>query len=246
MATDVLDALRRQGDRLDAILRDLDEAGWERPSLCPGWSVADVVLHLAQTEEAVVATLEGRAVPIPTGEASTVDEMMEQWVRSERGHPPPEVHARWRVARHEALAALEAADPTVAVDWAAAPLRPATLATTRLSEHWIHTLDIAEPLEIDHTDTEDLRHIAWLAHRSLPYAFGRAGRGDPPAVRLELTSPGGDAWVFGPEDAACVVRGPAGAFCRVAARRLRPEDAAGLVVSGPRSDDVLDLIRTYA
>ena len=246
MASDVFDALRRQGDRLDEILTGLEAPRWGEPSLCPGWSVADVVLHLAQTEEAVVAALEARPAPIPVGEASTIDEVMEQWVRSERGRPPAAVHERWKIAHGKALVALAAADPTVAVTWAAAPLRPATLATTRLSEHWIHTLDVAEALGIDNPDSDDLRHIAWLAHRSLPYAFTSAGRGDPPSVRLELGSPVGDTWVLGPEDADCVVRGPAGVFCRVAARRLRPADAHGLEARGARSDEVLELVRTYA
>ena len=50
-----------------------------------------------------------------------------------------------------------------------------TLATTRLAEHWAHGLDIAGPLGADFPDTGRLRHIAWLAHRTLPYALSLAG-----------------------------------------------------------------------
>jgi uncharacterized protein (TIGR03083 family) len=32
--------------RLVAVLRDLDDAGWNAPSLCAGWRVRDVVVHL--------------------------------------------------------------------------------------------------------------------------------------------------------------------------------------------------------
>jgi hypothetical protein len=39
--------------------------------------------------------------------------------------------------------------------------------------------------------------------------------------------------------------GPAGAFCRVAARRLAPEDS-GLTVTGPQGEVALRLLRTYA
>lgn len=52
---DVIDDLEAEEDRLDAILRALDGEGWASPSLAAGWSVCDVVLHLAQTEEAAVA-----------------------------------------------------------------------------------------------------------------------------------------------------------------------------------------------
>ena len=246
MTDDVFSALQSQTERLNAILSSLDEHQWESPSLCPGWSVSDVVLHLAQTEEGVVATVEGRDLPnLPDG-GETVDEVVDRWLRSESGARPAEIHARWDRARRAALEALRNADPAVPVIWIAAPLRPRTLATTRLSEHWIHTMDIAEPLGIPNPDTDVLKDIAWLAVKTVPYAFGRAGRDDPPTVRAELTSPSGEPWVFGPEEAECVITGPAGQFCRVAARRMTPAQAKDLIGTGERADEVLELVRTYA
>jgi hypothetical protein len=35
----------------------------------------------------------------------------------------------------------------------AGPVKPATLATTRLTEHWAHGLDITGPLGVDFPDT---------------------------------------------------------------------------------------------
>lgn len=246
MANDVFTALEAQTDRLDEILGSLDPEQWAAPSLCPGWSVGDVVLHLAQTEEGVVATIEAKDPQIPVEGASNIDEAMEQWIRAERGADPAEIHARWNDARKRALDALRSADPNTPLSWAAAPLRPKTLATTRLSEHWIHTMDVAEPLEIDNPDTDDLEHIAWLALRSIPYAFTRAGAGDPPAVRAELTTPSGERWTFGPDDAECVITGPMGELCRIAARRVPADQARDVRASGSRSQEVLELIRTYA
>ena len=121
---------------------------------------------------------------------------------------------------------LRAADPQRRIEWAAAPLKPAALATTRLAEHWTHGLDVTGPLGIDFPDTARLRHVAWLAHRMLPYAFGLAGQ--PAAeIRAELTAPDGTTtWEFGPPDAASAITGDAGLFCRVAAQRLAPAQAA--------------------
>jgi uncharacterized protein (TIGR03084 family) len=247
MATgDIFDDLESEQDRLDAILRSLDDPQWATESKCPGWSVSDVVLHLAQTEEGVLATLEGREAPIPVSDAATIDEAMAQWVEAQRGASAPEVHARWDAARRDAVKALRTADPDTPVGWAATPLKPKTLATTRLSEHWIHTLDVADPLGIEVPDNDNLRHIAWLAFRTLSFAFTRAGRDVPPPVRLELTSPSGELWVFGSEGAEVIVRGPAGDFCRIAARRLDPADAPRVTASGERSAEVLELVRTYA
>ena len=61
-------------------------------------------------------------------------------------------------------------------------VKPATLATTRLAEHWAHGLDIAGPAGAEWPDTDRLRHIAWLAHRTLPYAFGLAGQPPVPGA----------------------------------------------------------------
>jgi uncharacterized protein (TIGR03084 family) len=130
------------------------------------------------------------------------------------------------------------------LSWVAAALRPTTLATTRLAEHWAHGLDITGPLGVPFPDTERLRHIAWLAHSSLPYAFTFAGQ-EPHAVSCELTGPTGEIWRYGPADADSKIIGSAGAFCRVGARRL-PADQSGLVALGPRGAAALRVLRNYA
>jgi uncharacterized protein (TIGR03084 family) len=244
----IFDDLEAEQRRLDAILAGLDERQWAAPSAAPGWTVADVVLHLAQSEEAVAFSAAGAASPQPNiadrPAGLSVDAFAEQSVRAERAATEP-VLPRWRRARTAALAALRAADPRQPLRWVEAPLKPATLATTRLAEHWAHGLDITAALGIDFPDNERLRHVAWLAHRTLPYAFVVAGQ-EPADVTCVLTAPDGSGvWTFGPPGSGSVIRGPAGAFCRVAARRLPPEQA-GLELSGPHAGAALRLVRTYA
>lgn len=244
--SDIFDSLEAEQDAISQMLASLNEAAWDSPSLCEGWTVSDVVLHLAQTEEGVAATSTRRELRIPIEGASNVDEAMAQWVAAERGAAGSEVLARWEKARREAIASLRSAPQDQPLTWAAAPLKPKTLATTRLSEHWIHALDVAEPLGIDYSDTARLHDIARLAHRTLPYAYGRAGRNDPPSVHLRLQGPDGDLWEFGEPGSDVTIEGPAGEFCRVAARRLPAGDANGLRAKGDRADEVLELVRTYA
>jgi len=245
-AAEVFDDLEAEQDRLEALLSGLDERAWTTESDAAGWSVADVVLHLAQSEELVVATFGGpvepRAAGVEAAAGSSMDEMMDAAVRAQRA-PGPVVFERWRQARRQALEALRAAPPDTAVPWAAAPLRPGTLATTRLAEHWAHGLDVAAPLGVTLEDTPRLRHVAWLAHRSLPYAFTLAGQEAPP-VRCDLTFDG-EHWVFGPEGAQSRIEGEAGEFCRVAAQRM-PAGKTGLRASGPHGAAALAVLRTYA
>ena len=247
MERDPIAALAAEGERFDEMLAGLGAGEAARESACPGWSVGDVVLHLAQTEEAVVSSIKGEPFfPPAASEATTVDGVMDAWVAAERGHAWEEVRDSWRAAHRAAVAALRKADPDRAVAWAAAPLKPMTLATTRLSEHWIHGLDISGPLGIPYPDSDRLWHIARLAHRTLPYAYMRAGQSDPPSVYLELAAPTSDeTWTFGDGNAECRIRGDASELCRVAARRVEPPTTS-LVGEGPRADEVLGLIRTYA
>ncbi|HTX28960.1 MAG TPA: maleylpyruvate isomerase family mycothiol-dependent enzyme [Streptosporangiaceae bacterium] len=243
----VFDDLGAEQGRLEGILAGLDEAQWRSPSAAQGWTVADVVLHLAQSEEAVQATMTGSQLRtgIFAATGSTMDERAEAAVQAERT-APAEVFCRWQRAHRAAMAALTAGDPEVPVRWVTGPVKPATLATTRLAEHWAHGLDITGPLGLDYPDTGRLRHVAWLAHRTLPYALALAGEPADAAVRCELTAPAGShTWRYGPPDAESVITGPAGEFCRVAVRRLAPADA-GLSATGPHGAIALRVLRTYA
>ncbi|MGN6473359.1 MAG: maleylpyruvate isomerase family mycothiol-dependent enzyme [Mycobacteriales bacterium] len=240
----VIADLEAEQDAIEAMVEGFDVDTWLSPSAAPGWSLSDVLLHLAQSEDAVVASVSG----VPRGdlgliEGNTIDEIMESLVRAERGDPIA-IFERWKRARREAVVALRSADPDARFAWAAAPLRPQALATTRLAEHWAHALDIAEPLGLDYPDTDRLRHIAWLAHRTLPYGFQVAGEGPQP-VYAELTAPGGETWTYGDPDAPSRIVGTAGAFCRVGAQRLSREES-GLETSGPHGEAALRVLRNYA
>ena len=50
---DVLEDLVAEYDRLESILASLSDAQWRSESAAPGWTVTDVMIHLAQTEEGV-------------------------------------------------------------------------------------------------------------------------------------------------------------------------------------------------
>jgi uncharacterized protein (TIGR03084 family) len=239
----IFDDLVAEQDRIEMILTDLDDDAWLSPSGAAGWTIADVVLHLAQTEEAVAATATGVNAPGTWQEGESVDAQAERMVQAQRASPAV-VFERWRFARRAAVAALRAADPDRRLAWAAAPLKPGTLATTRLAEHWAHGLDITDPLGIPFPDTDRLRHVAWLGHASLPYAFTLAGD-EPHDVFCELAAPDGSSWGYGPEEADSTITGPAGAFCRVGAHRLAP-DESGLVATGPYGPAALRVLRNYA
>ena len=239
----IFDDLEAEEERLEALLEDLDDDAWRHDSAAAGWSVADVVLHLAQTEEVLVGAAQTGTFVAREDGTFSIDDWADQAVRSNRVEPGV-AFERWKAARRAALDRLRSTPPGETIAWAVMPLKPASLATTRLAEHWAHGLDITGPLGIPFPDTDRLRHVAWLGHRTLPYGFSVLGI-EPHEVSCELTGPNGDVWHFGPADAGSAIRGDAGAFCRVGARRLAPEES-GLELSGPHAAEALRALRNYA
>lgn len=250
---DILIALAAQHAELADIVDRCTASDWVRPTRCVGWDVASVLVHLAQTDELATASAHGELDRyldgfLGTGERQvmSVDDAAAAQVAVERAAGGEATRQRWHEASREMRDAFEAGDPHQRVTWVSGLLSLQTLATTRLSECWIHAGDIASALDIELQPDDRLRHIVRLAWRTLPYAFARGGATMRGPVALELVGPNGDAWRFDPDaPALTTIRGNAAEFCAVAARRVDP-DTTGLVGDGPDAAAVLRHVRTYA
>jgi len=247
----IVTALNAQHAELEGHLLGLDEESWHRPTRCEGWDVADVVLHLAQTDEYAVSSLRDEfEVSIASSSGQTavgnVDDAAGVMVEQERGGPAAELFERWQRAASDLRHELEDADPRRRVTWVTGKLSVQTLATTRLSEAWIHSDDVAEALGKPLVPSDRLQFIARLAWRTVPYAFIRDGREPPGPVAFELRGPNGEEWNFVPDEApVTTIRGEAAELCAVAAQRVDPA-STNLRGDGPDADAVLELVRTYA
>ena len=248
----IVAALAEQHAELAGLLAELDDDDWKRPSPCEGWTVADVVLHLAQTDELALASARGHLAETAAeliggmGSATDVDETAERMVGHERGQPGSVVRERWQANADELRRLFAASRPSRRVQWVTGEVWTRTLATTRLAETWIHTGDVGEALGRVPPPTDRLQHVARLAWRTLPYAFARAGRELSGPVAFELHGPSGAAWNFLPDDEPLTfVRGDGAELCLVAARRVDPSSTA-LQGEGPDAESVLELVRTYA
>ena len=251
MTSNLLADLAGQHAELWSLLKPLDDSAWKRPTPCDAWDVADVVLHLHQTDELALASLRGELSPelaefMRTGGDSSVDDAAAASVANARGGSGPKVGVQWYESAARLRSAFDGVDPRARVQWVVGRLSARTLSATRLAECWIHTGDVANALGVEIAPTERLRHIARLAWRTLPYAFARSGAELAGPVGFELVGPSGGRWDFGLDDhPVTVVSGSGTELCEVAGRRRAP-DATGLTVTGPDSDSVLRLVRTYA
>jgi len=240
--------LRAEADALDGVVAELEETAWLNPTPAEGWTIAhqiahltwtDVIAHTAVTDpDAFLAQL---ATVSRTGRFENyVDRAAESYLAA-----PPDLLARWRTARADlATALLETT--TSRVVWFGTTMSPASMATARLMETWAHGQDVADALGVERAFTSRLRHVAHLGYRTLGHGFAAHGRPVPAAaVRVELSTPDGDVWTFGPEDAAERLDGPALDFCLLVTQRRHPEDLA-LKTSGAVATEWLDVAQAFA
>ena len=217
---DILLALASQHAELAELIDACTDDDWERPTRCEGWDVAAVLVHLAQTDELATASARGeldrhRNGFLGSGARPTisVDDAAAAQVDADRAAGGDAIRRRWHDASQAMRATFDTADPHQRVTWISGQFSLQTLATTRLSECWIHTGDIASALSIQLRPTDRLRYIARLAWRTLPYAFQRADAAMKGPVALDLIGPNGERWRFDPDaPALTTIRGSAAEF----------------------------------
>jgi len=244
---EVLADLRAESEALDRLVADLSEVDWSRPTPAPGWTIAHQISHLAWTDHA--ATLA----------ATDQDEFMRHLIRAmespedfvdraaaEGIAPPLELLTRWRDGREALAKALTAMPPGEKLPWFGTAMSPISSATGRVMETWAHGQDVAEALNQSPTFTPRLRHVVHIGYRTIGHSFAAHGRPTPTEpFRVELSTPDGDLWTYGPEDANQRVTGPALDFCLLVTQRRHPADLA-LQATGDEAGEWLGLAQAFA
>ena len=128
-------ALAAQQAELAVLLGSLRAQDWDLSTRCEGWSVADVVLHLTQTDEMALGSATGRfdeALRRLTGglaSAGSVDEGAALMIGREHGLPVDVLFDRWERNTAALVQALDGMDLSTRVPWVAGQLSARTLAT---------------------------------------------------------------------------------------------------------------------
>jgi len=246
--TPVLDDLRAENDELDRRVAGLGAAQWALPTPAPGWTVAHQIAHLAWTDRSsVLAVTDEDAFSREVEKAlAAPGDFVDNGAEEGAAQPPEQLLADWRAGREALQEALRAAPPGARFPWYGPPMAVASMATARLMETWAHGLDVADALGVEPLPTDRLRHIVRLGVRTRDFAFGVHGLPTPfEEFRVELRSPSGQLWTFGPEDADDRVTGSAFDFCLLVTQRAHRADL-GLRAEGADADRWLDVAQAFA
>ncbi|MGV9772081.1 maleylpyruvate isomerase family mycothiol-dependent enzyme [Streptosporangium sp. NPDC003464] len=151
---DPFDIFDTEAARLDRHFSRLDDEGWERPSRCAGWSVRDVLGHLAGEELYNHACLDGdvqgfTAMLGREGVTGGFNGFNDWCVRRSRGMPVEEVLEEWRRANGETRGRMRALGRDAELQTLAGPY-PVGLQTFHYdSEYATHADDVGAPVPDD-------------------------------------------------------------------------------------------------
>ncbi|MCL4133719.1 UNVERIFIED_CONTAM: hypothetical protein GTU68_012994 [Idotea baltica] len=136
--------------------------------------------------------------------------------------------------------------PKERIPWFGPDMSTLSFATARLMETWSHGQDIADTVTAAWEPTDRLRHVAHIGVSTRGWSYVNRGMEPPEGpVRVELTSPSGEVWTWGPEDAADRLTGQAEEFCLVVTQRRRGDETS-LVAEGALATEWLGLAQAFA
>ena len=138
---------------------------------------------------------------------------------------PDELLTAWRSGREELASAAATLANDTRIAWYGPSMGSKSFLTARLMEAWAHGQDVVDAVGATGEPTDRLRHIAQLGSITRGWTYVNRGLDVPSTpVRVELTSPSGETWAFGPDDAAESIVGTAEDFCLVTTQRHHVDD----------------------
>lgn len=242
--------LRAESDEIDALVADLPDGDWARPTPADGWTVRHQIAHLTWTDErALLAATDADGFQAEITEFATrAAEGLDRVVDAEAARiaAGPDLLGRWRGGRDKLASTLLTIPPGTKLPWYGPPMSASSMATARLMETWAHGQDVADGLGVRREPTARLRHIAHIGVRTRDFAYLVRDLPVPAdQFRVELMGPGEELWTWGPEDATQRVTGPALEFCLLVTQRVHRADTA-VVAVGDDANAWLDIAQAFA
>jgi uncharacterized protein (TIGR03084 family) len=229
---EILADLQAEQAALDAVVSPLDDEQWAAPTPSPRWSVADQIGHLTYFDGTAALAIED-----PDGFSAARDALMESALVADpdaaeqatlgeyRAMTSAQLLDAWRANRRRLAKAADTLTDGTRVIWYGPPMSAKSFLTARLMECWAHGQDVVDAVEATRPATDRLRHIAQLGYITRGWTYANRNETPPEGtVKLELTSPSGEIWRWGPDDADDVVTGTAEDFCLVVTQRRHLDD----------------------
>ncbi len=204
----VVDLFPQERKLLLELFAELAEDDWQRSTVCAGWSVRDIGLHLLGDDIGYLSGhRDGFKNPFFTNRdmerweslVQNINEANELWVRAMRRISPPllsDLLALTGKQFYEYLASLDAMAMGGAVSWAGPEAAPVWLDIAReYTERWLHQQQIRDAVNRPGLKDRKFFHpVLDTFVRALPHTYRSVAVADTTVVKLVVTGEAGDVW----------------------------------------------------
>lgn len=222
--TDAAAVGHAEGHAALALLRQLGEKDWRRPTDCTEWDVRALISHLVgQCEDGIrLSTLLRREVQARRRhrDRAGVDAHMAVQIDDHRAAAGPDLVDRFATlwpravhAREHRSATLRRISINLGIPGTPRVRLAYLLDVIYNRDLWMHRVDLARATDRPFVAGEHDHHVVAQAVRDLANGWRQA------PVALELTGPAGGSWLVGYGEPAAVVRIDAVAYMRALAGR---------------------------
>lgn len=234
-------AFERTVEDLRRLLDSVTDAEWDAPAHPEHGRVRDLLAHLVGVERLVRRWLEPADPDDPIPELPDHVAATRPVVAELADTDPREIARQWYDAAR-AVAVAAAGDGSRQVVFHDITITVDQLLVTRTGELWAHAIDISHATgrPLPELDMERIATLCTALMAAAPLAMGYGGTPAPGrAARFVLTGPGGGTYTvpLAPqtmvEDPDVTIVADAVRLCRLAVRRLRPEEV-GATIDGDR------------
>lgn len=239
--------LREESDALYALLKDLPDADFNKPTQFKGWTINNVLEHLhiwnwaaheSHIDEAnFLKYLEGVYA------AETIRGFEKDWIGGLAGH---ELLKTWRGFYGDMTQTFHALDPKKRLKWAGPDMSARSSVSARLMETWAHGQEVYDHLGVVRKNTDRIKAIVVLGINTFGWTYAvrkQTPKGERPYVCL--TSPSGAEWTFGEASAQDYIKGKAEDFCQTVTQ-VRNVGDTELEVVGDIATDWMSKAQCFA
>jgi len=242
---------REECDALYAVLKEVPDAGWERPTQFKSWTFNDVIGHLHIFDYAARLTLDGPAAlkaffaQIAAGRAAG-DSLVSYTRRWLSGLQGVSLLARWREFSSELAEVYADLDPARRVAWGGPDMSVRSCISARQMETWSHGQAIFDLLGATRPEGDRLRNIAVMGVNTFGWTFVNR-KLDVPDVKpyVRLLSPTGAVWEWNSAAQVERVEGSAVDFCAVVTQTRNIADTR-LHVEGQAAQQWMSIAQCFA
>jgi uncharacterized protein (TIGR03083 family) len=204
----VIDLFPPERGQLLKLFAELEAEEWEKPTICPGWSVKDIGLHLLGDDIGYLSRARDQfSNPFFRNKdlhewkslVKNINEANELWVRATTRLSSKLLADLLELTGNQFHAYVQSLDPMATgsvVSWAGPDPAPVWLDTAReYTERWVHQQQIRDAVKKPGLKEKRFFHpVLDTFARALPYAYQDIAVADATVLKFVVTGEAGDVW----------------------------------------------------